>query len=423
MIHIPRGTQDILPEETTKWRYIENQLHKLMEVYNYQEIRTPIFESTDLFARGVGDSTDVVQKEMYTFKDKGDRSITLRPEGTAAVVRSYIENKMQGLPNQPVKLYYNGPMFRYERKQKGRYRQFNQFGVEAIGAENPSMDAEVLAMVMHIYQSFGLKKLKLVINSVGDAESRVDYQNALREHFQPVIHNYCKDCQQRIKTNPMRILDCKVDRYQPEIQTAPSITDFLNDYSKDYFEAIKSHLDRLGVPYEVDPKLVRGLDYYTHTAFELMMDNEAYDGAITTLCGGGRYNGLLELLDGPSETGIGFALSIERLLLALEEEGIEFPQMQRIDLFVATMGEKADDFAVTLLNRLRHAGISVDKDYLSRKLKGQMKQADRLKATYTIVIGDQELEAGEVAVKHMATGESRTMKFDEIESYIHGGKE
>ncbi|ANQ81608.1 histidine--tRNA ligase [Staphylococcus pseudintermedius] len=423
MIHIPRGTQDILPEETTKWRYIENQLHKLMEVYNYQEIRTPIFESTDLFARGVGDSTDVVQKEMYTFKDKGDRSITLRPEGTAAVVRSYIENKMQGLPNQPVKLYYNGPMFRYERKQKGRFRQFNQFGVEAIGAENPSMDAEVLAMVMHIYQSFGLKKLKLVINSVGDAESRVDYQNALREHFQPVIHNYCKDCQQRIKTNPMRILDCKVDRHQPEIQTAPSITDFLNDYSKDYFEAVKSHLDRLGVPYEVDPKLVRGLDYYTHTAFELMMDNEAYDGAITTLCGGGRYNGLLELLDGPSETGIGFALSIERLLLALEEEGIEFPQTQHIDLFVATMGEKADDFAVTLLNRLRHAGISVDKDYLSRKLKGQMKQADRLNATYTIVIGDQELEAGEVAVKHMATGESRTMKFEEIESYIHGGKE
>ncbi|WP_086427616.1 histidine--tRNA ligase [Staphylococcus cornubiensis] len=423
MIHIPRGTQDILPEETSKWRYIEARLHKLMEVYNYQEIRTPIFESTDLFARGVGDSTDVVQKEMYTFKDKGDRSITLRPEGTAAVVRSYIENKMQGLPNQPVKLYYNGPMFRYERKQKGRYRQFNQFGVEAIGAENPSIDAEVLAMVMHIYQSFGLKKLKLVINSVGDAESRVDYQNALREHFQPVIHNYCKDCQQRIKTNPMRILDCKVDRHQPEIQTAPSITDFLNDYSKDYFEAVKSHLDRLGIPYEVDPKLVRGLDYYTHTAFELMMDNEAYDGAITTLCGGGRYNGLLELLDGPSETGIGFALSIERLLLALEEEGIEFPQTQHIDLFVATMGEKADDFAVTLLNQLRHSGISVDKDYLSRKLKGQMKQADRLNATYTIVIGDQELEAGEVAVKHMATGESQTMKFEEIERYIHGGKE
>lgn len=422
MIHIPRGTQDILPQDTSKWQYIESKLDELMKLYNYQEIRTPIFESTDLFARGVGDSTDVVQKEMYTFKDKGDRSITLRPEGTAAVVRSYIENKMQGNPNQPVKLYYNGPMFRYERKQKGRYRQFNQFGVEVIGAENPSIDAEVLALVMHIYQSFGLKKLKLVINSVGDAESRKEYQEALREHFRPVIHNYCQDCQNRIETNPMRILDCKVDRNQPEMKTAPSIIDYLNDYSKSYFEEVKAHLDRLGIPYEVDPTLVRGLDYYTHTAFELMMDNEAYDGAITTLCGGGRYNGLLELLDGPKETGIGFALSIERLLLALEEEGIELPEENQIDLFIATMGEKADRYAVTLLNRLRYDGISADKDYLSRKLKGQMKQADRLNSTYTIVIGDQELENGEVAVKHMATGESKTMKFEEIESYINGGR-
>ncbi|MCS4485623.1 histidine--tRNA ligase [Staphylococcus americanisciuri] len=421
MINIPRGTQDILPETSAQWRYIESRLDGLMALYNYEEIRTPIFESTELFARGVGDSTDVVQKEMYTFKDKGDRSLTLRPEGTAAVVRSYIENKMQGLPNQPVKLYYNGPMFRYERKQKGRYRQFNQFGVEAIGAEDPSIDAEVLAMVMHIYQSFGLKNLKLVINSIGDAESRVEYQQALREHFQPVIHNYCKDCQSRIKTNPMRILDCKVDRNQPEMQTAPSITDYLNDTSKAYFEDVKTHLDRLGIPYVVDPNLVRGLDYYTHTAFELMMDNDNYDGAITTLCGGGRYNGLLELLDGPKQTGIGFALSIERLLLALEAEGITLPVDNHLDLFVATMGNAADNYAVQLLNDLRHAGIKVDKDYLSRKLKGQMKQADRLKAKYTIVIGDQELEQQQVAIKNMETGESETIKFDEIASYIKKG--
>lgn len=420
MIKIPRGTQDILPETSAQWRYIESRLHELMARYNYEEIRTPIFESTELFARGVGDSTDVVQKEMYTFKDKGDRSLTLRPEGTAAVVRSYIENKMQGLPNQPVKLYYNGPMFRYERKQKGRYRQFNQFGVEAIGAENPSIDAEVLAMVMHIYQSFGLKNLKLVINSIGDAESRVEYQQALREHFQPVIHNYCSDCQKRIETNPMRILDCKVDRNQPEMATAPAITDYLNDASKAYFEAVKAHLDRLGIPYVVDPNLVRGLDYYTHTAFELMMDSESYDGAITTLCGGGRYNGLLELLDGPKQTGIGFALSIERLLLALEAEGIALPVESQLDLFVATMGEAADDYAVKLLNDLRHAGVKVDKDYLSRKLKGQMKQADRLKAKYTIVIGDQELEEQQVAIKNMGTGQSETIKFDEIASYIKG---
>lgn len=422
MINIPRGTQDILPTDSPKWRYIESKLHQLMEIYNYQEIRTPIFESTELFARGVGDSTDVVQKEMYTFKDKGDRSITLRPEGTAATVRSYIENKMQGLPNQPVKLYYNGPMFRYERKQKGRYRQFNQFGIEAIGAENPSIDAEVLAMVMHIYQSFGLKHLKLVINSVGDAESRVEYQEALRAHFSPVIHTYCKDCQNRIETNPMRILDCKVDKDKPEMQTAPSITDYLNDYSKSYFDAVKAHLDRLGVPYVVDPNLVRGLDYYTHTAFELMIDNEDYTGAITTLCGGGRYNGLLELLGGPNQTGIGFALSIERLIMALEEEGIVLPHTSQLDLFIATMGEEADNFAVKLLNDLRHEQIRVDKDYLSRKLKGQMKQADRLNAIYTIVLGDHELEANEVAIKHMATGESHTVKLNEIAQFINGGK-
>lgn len=418
MIKIPRGTQDILPEDSKKWRYIENQLDELMTFYNYKEIRTPIFESTDLFARGVGDSTDVVQKEMYTFKDKGDRSITLRPEGTAAVVRSYIEHKMQGNPNQPIKLYYNGPMFRYERKQKGRYRQFNQFGVEAIGAENPSVDAEVLAMVMHIYQSFGLKHLKLVINSVGDMASRKEYNEALVKHFEPVIHEFCSDCQSRLHTNPMRILDCKVDRDKEAIKTAPRITDFLNEESKVYYEQVKAYLDDLGIPYIEDPNLVRGLDYYTHTAFELMMDNPNYDGAITTLCGGGRYNGLLELLDGPSETGIGFALSIERLLLALEEEGIELDIEENLDLFIVTMGDQADRYAVKLLNYLRHNGIKADKDYLQRKIKGQMKQADRLGAKFTIVIGDQELENNKIDVKNMTTGESETIELDALVEYF-----
>lgn len=418
MIKIPRGTQDILPEDSKKWRYIENQLDELMTFYNYKEIRTPIFESTDLFARGVGDSTDVVQKEMYTFKDKGDRSITLRPEGTAAVVRSYIEHKMQGNPNQPIKLYYNGPMFRYERKQKGRYRQFNQFGVEAIGAENPSVDAEVLAMVMHIYQSFGLKHLKLVINSVGDMASRKEYNEALVKHFEPVIHEFCSDCQSRLHTNPMRILDCKVDRDKEAIKTAPRITDFLNEESKAYYEQVKAYLDDLDIPYIEDPNLVRGLDYYTHTAFELMMDNPNYDGAITTLCGGGRYNGLLELLDGPSETGIGFALSIERLLLALEEEGIELDIEENLDLFIVTMGDQADRYAVKLLNHLRHYGIKADKDYLQRKIKGQMKQADRLGAKFTIVIGDQELENNKIDVKNMTTGESETIELDALVEYF-----
>ena len=389
-----------------------------MELYNYKEIRTPIFESTELFARGVGDSTDVVQKEMYTFKDKGDRSLTLRPEGTAAVVRSYIEHKMQGNPNQPVKLYYNGPMFRYERKQKGRYRQFNQFGVEAIGAENPSIDAEVLAMVMHIYESFGLKHLKLVINSIGDSESRKEYNEALVNHFEPVIDTFCSDCQSRLHTNPMRILDCKIDRDKEAIKTAPRITDYLNDDSKAYYEQVKHHLDDLNIPYVEDPNLVRGLDYYTHTAFELMMDNPNYDGAITTLCGGGRYNGLLQLLDGPSETGIGFALSIERLLLALEEEGIELDIEEKFDLFIVTMGEEADRYAVKLLNDLRKNDVKADKDYLNRKIKGQMKQADRLNAKYTIVIGDQELENNSIAIKNMTTGESENIQLDQLINYF-----
>ena len=423
MIKMPRGTQDILPQDSAKWRYIENRLHTLMELYNYKEIRTPIFESTELFARGVGDSTDVVQKEMYTFKDKGDRSLTLRPEGTAAVVRSYIEHKMQGEPNQPIKLYYNGPMFRYERKQKGRYRQFNQFGVEAIGAENPSIDAEILAMVMHIYESFGLKHLKLVIYSIGDSESRKEYNEALVKHFEPVIDTFCSDCQSRLHTNPMRILDCKIDRDKEAVKNAPRITDYLNNDSKSYYEQVKLHLDNLNISYVEDPNLVRGLDYYTHTAFELMIDNPEYDGAITTLCGGGRYNGLLQLLDGPDETGIGFALSIERLLMALDEEGISLDVSEDFDLFVVTMGEDADRYAVKLINDLRRNGIKVDKDYLNRKIKGQMKQADRLNAKYTVVIGDQELENNEIGVKNMISGESENVQLDELVNYFKSRKE
>lgn len=423
MIKMPRGTQDILPQDSAKWRYIENRLHTLMELYNYKEIRTPIFESTELFARGVGDSTDVVQKEMYTFKDKGDRSLTLRPEGTAAVVRSYIEHKMQGDPNQPIKLYYNGPMFRYERKQKGRYRQFNQFGVEAIGAENPSIDAEILAMVMHIYESFGLKHLKLVINSIGDSESRKEYNEALVKHFEPVIDTFCSDCQSRLHTNPMRILDCKIDRDKEAVKNALRITDYLNNDSKSYYEQVKLHLDNLNISYVEDPNLVRGLDYYTHTAFELMIDNPEYDGAITTLCGGGRYNGLLQLLDGPDETGIGFALSIERLLMALDEEGISLDVSEDFDLFVVTMGEDADRYAVKLINDLRRNGIRVDKDYLNRKIKGQMKQADRLNAKYTVVIGDQELENNEIGVKNMISGETENVQLDELINYFKNRKE
>lgn len=413
MIQVPRGTQDILPKESYKWQFIEKKLQKIAKNYNYDEIRTPMFESTDLFVRAVGGSTDIVNKEMYTFQDKGDRSLTLRPEGTAPVARSYIENKMQHNVEQPVKLFYVAPMFRYERKQKGRYRQFVQFGVEAIGVEDPLIDVEILSMLMHIYQSFGLKNLKLVINSIGDIDSRTQYNKALVEHFSPRIDEFCHDCQTRIDSNPMRILDCKKDRDHELVKSAPRIYDYLNDESKEYFETVKSKLDDLDIKYEVDYNLVRGLDYYTHTAFELMSDAEGF-GAITTLCGGGRYNGLLEMIDGPDKTGIGFALSIERLLLALEAEGIEIPEDKGIDIYVCTMTDEARDTAGTLLHKLRARGISADMDYENRKLKAQMKDADRKKARYTIVLGDDELNSQSADLKEMTTGEAEKLSFEEI---------
>lgn len=413
MIQVPRGTQDILPSESYKWQFIEKKLTEIASAYNYKEIRTPVFESTELFVRGVGGSTDIVNKEMYTFKDKGDRSLTLRPEGTAPVVRSYIENKMQHDVEQPTKLFYLAPMFRYERKQKGRYRQFVQFGVEAIGVEDPLIDVEIISMLMTIYQSFGLKNLKLKINSIGDIDSRNEYNKALVDHFSPRIGEFCSDCQSRIDTNPMRILDCKKDKDHELVQSAPRMYDYLNDESKSYFEAVKVKLDDLDINYEVDYNLVRGLDYYTHTAFELMSDSEGF-GAITTLCGGGRYNGLLELLDGPQKTGIGFALSIERLLLALEAEGIEIPDESGIDLYVCTMSDEARNMASTLLHKLRKHNISAEMDYENRKLKAQMKDADRKNARFTIVLGDDELANEVVDVKEMATGDSKTVKFDDL---------
>ena len=413
MLQVPRGTQDILPEESYKWQFIEQRLYDIVKAYNYQEIITPVFEATELFVRGVGGSTDIVNKEMYTFKDKGDRSLTLRPEGTASVARSYIENKMQHNVEQPIKLFYIAPMFRYERKQKGRYRQFVQFGVEAIGVEDPLIDVEVISMLMNIYKSFGLKSLNLKINSIGDMESRGKYNEALVDHFSPRIGEFCEDCQSRIHTNPMRILDCKKDRDHELVKTAPRMYDYLNDESKAYFEAVKSKLEDLNIEFEVDYNLVRGLDYYTHTAFELMSNAEGF-GAITTLCGGGRYNGLLEMLDGPSETGIGFALSIERLLLALEAEGIEIPNDKGLDLYICTMNDQARSVAASLLHKLRERYISADMDYENRKLKAQMKDADRKNARHTIVLGEDELNSESVDLKNMDTGEVSRVSFDEI---------
>ncbi|WP_144547785.1 histidine--tRNA ligase [Bacillus sp. X1(2014)] len=403
-ISIPRGTQDILPGEVEKWQLIEAKARELCEKYQYKEIRTPIFEHTDLFSRGVGDSTDIVQKEMYTFEDRGKRSLTLRPEGTAAVVRSFVEKKMFGLANQPVKLYYMGPMFRYERPQAGRFRQFVQFGIEALGSNDPAIDAEVISLAMNLYKEMGLKKLKLIINSLGDKESRSAHRNALVDHFKPRIGEFCHDCQNRLEKNPLRILDCKQDREHELMLTAPSILEFLNDFSKDYFEKLQKYLTQLDIPFEVDANLVRGLDYYNHTAFEIMSNAEGF-GAITTLCGGGRYNGLAEEIGGPETPGIGFALSIERFIAALEAEGIELAVNEGIDCYLAALGEEAKDYTVGLLQQLRRAGFSAERDYLDRKIKAQFKAADRLKAKFVAVLGDEELKNNKINVKNMATGE------------------
>ncbi|QED48751.1 histidine--tRNA ligase [Cytobacillus dafuensis] len=410
-IRIPRGTQDILPGEIEKWHFIEEKAREICKKFHYREIRTPIFEHTELFLRSVGDTTDIVQKEMYTFEDRGERSLTLRPEGTAAVVRSYVENKMYGDPNQPVKLYYMGPMFRYERPQSGRYRQFVQFGVEAIGSNDPAIDAEVIAVAMSLYKELGLKKLKLIINSLGDRESRAAHREALVNHFKPSIGDFCSDCQNRLEKNPMRILDCKLDREHELMKTAPSIIDYLNEDSKKYFKKVQQYLTDLGIEFEVDSNLVRGLDYYNHTAFEIMSEAEGF-GAITTLCGGGRYNGLTEELGGPEAPGIGFAMSIERFIAALDAEQITLPIKEEIDCYLVSLGEEAKDYTVGLLQKLRLSGFSAERDYLDRKIKAQFKAADRLNAKYVAILGEDELKENKINLKSMETGEQSEIALD-----------
>ncbi|WPK10842.1 histidine--tRNA ligase [Lysinibacillus louembei] len=414
---VPRGTQDILPGQSEKWQLIEERIRELCHLYRYKEIRTPMFEATELFQRGVGDTTDIVQKEMYTFEDRGGRSLTLRPEGTASAVRAYVEHKMFGQPDQPVKLSYMGPMFRYERQQAGRYRQFVQFGVEAIGSADPAIDAEVIALVMDIYSTVGLKDIKLVLNSLGDKETRDAHRQALIEHFQPSIGEFCTDCQKRLEKNPLRILDCKVDREHPLMASAPALPNYLTEESAAYFERVKMYLDTLGIAYEIDPNLVRGLDYYNHTTFEIMSTAAGF-GAITTLCGGGRYNGLVEDIGGPDMPGIGFALSIERLLLALEAEGVELDVKDELDVFVVALDDAAKMKAAELISSFRAKGISADMDYIDRKMKAQMKAADRLGAKFVLVLGETELDEAAVNVKTMATGDQQKVAFHDLVNYL-----
>lgn len=417
MIKVPRGTQDILPEQSFKWQAVEAIIRDTCNVYQYKEIRTPIFEHTELFTRSVGDTTDIVQKEMYTFEDRGNRSLTLRPEGTASTVRAYVEHKLFGQPDQPVKLYYMGPMFRYERQQAGRYRQFVQFGIEAIGSADAAVDAEVIALAMDVYKKAGLKDIKLVLNSLGDTESRTAHKEALVAHFAPRIEEFCGDCQQRLEKNPLRILDCKKDRDHELMASAPQLTDYLNEESAAYFEKVKAYLAALDISYELDPNLVRGLDYYNHTAFEIMSTASGF-GAITTLAGGGRYNGLVEELGGPSSPGIGFAMSIERLLLALEAEQVEIEDNSASDAYVIALGDAPKLEAMKIVKALRDAGISAEMDYADRKLKAQMKSADRKKSQFVFILGEDELNSQSVQIKELSTGDQQMVAIEEAVSYL-----
>ncbi|MEC0270827.1 histidine--tRNA ligase [Paenibacillus anseongense] len=399
-IQKPKGTQDLLPGEVEKWQYLESKARDLCQRFNYKEIRSPIFESTELFSRGVGETTDIVEKEMYTFMDKGDRSMTLRPEGTAGVVRAYVENKLYGVPDL-TKLFYVGPMFRYEQPQAGRYRQFHQFGIEAFGSVDPSIDAEVIALGYTFYKEIGLKEVTVEINSVGTPSVRTVYREKLQEFFAPVKHLLCKDCQSRYDRNPMRILDCKTD--QKYGVGAPEILDYLDEECSTHFAQVREHLTAMDIPYRVNPRLVRGLDYYTHTAFEY---KAAGIGAIDTIGGGGRYNGLVEQIGGhgTDQPGVGLGLGLERILLVLQAQGVEIPKPEPLDVYLIGLGEPAEKEVTKLLHQLRVQGLKAEKDYQGRKLKAQMKSADRFQAKYVAILGDDELARGEITLKQMETG-------------------
>lgn len=414
-IKMPRGTADILPGEVEIWQYIENKARNLCQRYNYAEIRTPIFEHTELFQRGVGETTDIVEKEMYTFVDKGDRSMTLRPEGTASVVRAYVENKLFGLPQQPTKLFYIGPMFRYERPQAGRTRQFTQFGVEAIGAKDPSIDAEVIALAMQLYKELGLSDLHLELNSVGCHKCRSNHKAALLEHLHGVRDQLGTEDQSRLERNPLRVLDSKDPKTQDLTKDAPSILEFLCEDCAPHFQKVQDYLTEMEIPFKINPRMVRGLDYYTQTAFEIMIEGF---GAIGTVCGGGRYNGLVEQIGGQDMPGIGFALSIERLILALQTQGVELPIKRHIDCYLITLGEAAKQKSVSLAQEWRSAGLRIDKDYLDRNMKPQMKSADRLAASYVVILGENELEKNVVVLKEMETGKQEEVSYDKAKQIM-----
>ena len=417
MITKPKGTYDIYGDEGKKWQYVSRVVDEVMERYNYGFIRTPIFESTELFHRGVGDTTDIVSKETYDFMDRGERNMTLRPEGTAGVVRSFIENKMYGDAIQPVKLYYNGTMYRYERPQSGRDRELTQFGVEVLGSSDPAMDAEVISVAVNIFKMLGLKGVKVKINSLGDTESRNAYRDALVEYFKPHMSELCPDCNERLNKNPLRILDCKFDANLDVIKNAPTILDYLNEDSKNRFEDVQNYLEVLDIDYEVDPKIVRGLDYYCHTVFEIEATVEGF-GSNNVLAGGGRYDTLVSNLGGPETPGIGFACGLGRLINALNLENIELPINKGLDAFVLYVNNAEKEYAMALTQDLRINGFRVETDAMGRSLKGQFKQADRFNPKFLIILNSDDLVAGEIQVKDNLTKETIMVKEAEIDDYL-----
>ena len=417
MLQKPKGTYDVYGDMGKKIIYLENLLKALMEKYNYEYVRTPLFESSELFHRGVGETSDIVSKETYDFVDRGERHMTLRPEGTAGVVRSFIENKMYGRADLPVKLWYFGPMYRYERPQSGRYREFYQFGVEAFCSDDPMLDAEIISIPVNFYKLLGLKGIKVNINTLGDTESRLKYREALINYFRPHIDSLCDDCKARFEKNPLRILDCKVDHDLDIMKNAPKIIDYLNESSRNHFEKVKEYLEALNIDYTVNYSIVRGLDYYTHTVFEVEASVEGF-GSQNVLCAGGRYNGLVETIGGPQTPGVGFALGLERLLVALEYEKLEPWEDKTSDFYIAPMDDTCKSYSLKVLNMLRMNGFNGDMDYMNRSLKSNFKQAERLNTKYIIIIGNDEIENNMVTIKDNETKESKTVAFDDIVDYF-----
>jgi len=405
-----RGTRDILPSEIKTWQFLEDSARAVFESYNYAEIRTPVFEQTELFTRSIGEDTDIVGKEMYTFVDKGERSITLRPEETAPVVRAIIENNMLG-QNELVKLYYIGPMFRYERPQAGRSRQFHQAGVEAFGSSDPLIDAEVIELGLRYFIQIGLKELEVDVNSVGCKKCRPKFKEELKKYFKGRARDLCETCQVRLEKNPLRILDCKEAKCQKAIESAPATIDHLCQECGDHFNKVKTYLDGYGIRYKLNKRLVRGLDYYTKTTFEIISRSL---GAQNAVCGGGRYDTLVEELGGRSTPAIGFAIGLDRLVMVMQDQKIKLPEGQRLQVYVVTLGEAAKEKGFELLRNLRNMEIRSDMDYQGRSLNSQLKTADKLKAKFAVIIGDDELKNGLAVIRSMDEKMQEKIKFDEI---------